>query len=84
MKTPYVQKISVESYSGYKGDQRPTVFSYKDRTLEIREVLSQWVEQKTQPEAGDRYFFYVMADDTKSYLIFFDSGKREWYLQESM
>ena len=83
MKTPHVQKISVESYSGYKGDQRPTAFSYKDRTLKIEEVLSQWVEQRAQPGTGNRYIFHVMADDDKSYLIYFDSSNGEWHLQEN-
>jgi len=59
-------RIRVESYSGYKADQRPLRFHLGDRCLEVREVSDQWYNP-----AAD--YFRVQAQDGQTYVL-----KRDW------
>ena len=59
-------RIRVESYSGYKANQRPLRFHLGDRCLEVREVCDQWYNP-----AAD--YFRVQAQDGQTYVL-----KRDW------
>jgi hypothetical protein len=52
----------VSTYSGYKADERPLCFTIGDQRLEVRHIISRWVE----PEKD---FFRVIAEDQKIYTI---------------
>ena len=55
-------KLAVESYSGYKGDERPLRFRMRERVFEISEVLDRWYGP------GDTWF-RVRADDGNLYIL---------------
>ncbi len=55
-------QVRVESYSGYKADQRPLCFYLRDRKYQVEEVLDQWYG----PE--DTYF-RVRAEDGNIYIL---------------
>ncbi len=38
------EKVQVECYSGYKANERPTAFIYRERRYEIAEILDRWYE----------------------------------------
>ncbi len=54
--------VKVTSYSGYKANERPLSFTIGDQRLEIRQIISIWVE----PEKD---FFRIIAEDKKIYTL---------------
>ena len=52
----------VETYSGYKADERPVRFDWNGKTLEIERVLSRWLEP-------DEVCFRVLANDGNDYVL---------------
>ena len=58
--------LKVESYSGYKADERPLRFSFPDkpggRVFDVTEVLDQWYGVGYQ-------CFKVRADDGNFYIL---------------
>jgi hypothetical protein len=55
-------RIRVESYSGYKVDERPQRFFLGERCLEVLALLDQWYS----PESS---YFRVKADDQNVYVL---------------
>lgn len=68
--------LHVESYSGYKADERPLRFRSREigsRTFEVVEVLDQWF--------GVGYIcFKVRADDGNTYVLRHNEKEDEWGL----
>jgi hypothetical protein len=69
-------RIEVESYSGYKADERPTSFCLGERRHRVTEVLDQWYGPGTT-------YFRVRSDDGDVYVLRHASGDagREWTLE---
>ncbi|HEX5410429.1 MAG TPA: hypothetical protein VFZ27_01050 [Terriglobia bacterium] len=68
--------LHVECYSGYKADQRPLRFHFREndsRTVEVVEVLDQWYG------VGYRCF-KVLADDRNTYILRHNEKADEWVL----
>jgi hypothetical protein len=55
-------KISVQTYSGYKGDERPVRFRLDDREYLVEEIVDRWY-------GPDDAFFKVRADDGNVYIL---------------
>ena len=55
-------RVTVETYSGYKADQRPVRFHFRDREYQVEEVLDQWYS----PAAT---YFRVRAQDGNLYIL---------------
>ena len=54
--------LEVETYAGYKADERPVRFELNGRRFEIAQVLDQWY--------GPGYsYFKVVADDGDTYIL---------------
>lgn len=73
-------KISVDCYSGYRAEEKPKQFWIKDRKIEIRTILSQWLSPgyRNFKIRGDDNSIYTIELDTESYnweLVSFDSQK---------
>jgi len=67
--------LSVETYSGYKADERPARFQLGERRHEVRDVLDRWY--------GPGYaYFKLLADDGGVYILRQDlhGGEPEWTL----
>lgn len=65
--------IKVETYSGYKADERPVSFAIRERVHTVTEVLDRWYGE------GHDYF-KVRADDDFIYIIRHDRTIDEWEL----
>jgi hypothetical protein len=67
-----VKLVEVESYSGYRADERPLRLKLGDQTLEIMEVEDRWYSPgetyfRVRVEGGDRYVLrHVEAQDVWS------------------
>ncbi len=66
-------KLRVTTYAGYKGDERPTSFTFGERTYQVREVIDSWYGE-------DHTYFKLTADDGNVYLIRHDRAADEWEL----
>ena len=66
--------VRVESYSGYKSDQRPVRFILGNRTYQIELIEDQWYS----PSA---IYFRVHADDGNIYVLRHEEGQDEWTLE---
>ncbi|MGC8792798.1 MAG: hypothetical protein ACP5U2_05345 [Bryobacteraceae bacterium] len=55
-------RLRVETYSGYKADERPLRFSLGQRWYEVREVLDRWYGPQD-------VWFRVRADDGCCYVL---------------
>jgi hypothetical protein len=55
-------KLLVQTYAGYKGDERPVRFSLDDREYLVEEIVDQWY-------GPDDTFFKVRADDRNVYIL---------------
>ena len=70
-----VLAIKVESYSGYKADEKPISFSLDDKKLIIEKIIDQW-------RGPEFKHFKVLADDGKAYLLRHDERDDEWVLEK--
>jgi hypothetical protein len=67
-----VTKVTVESYAGYKADERPLRLRLGQQTLEIVKVEDRWYSPgetyfRVQVEGGDRYvLLHLEAQDVWS------------------
>ncbi len=68
-----MSEIRVESYSGYRAEQRPLRFFLGPQTLEVKEVEDQWYS----PSA---IFFRVRASDGNTYVLRHDEANDRWTL----
>ena len=53
--------LRVETYSGYKADERPVRFELKGRKLQVARLLDQWY-------GPDYSYFRIVADDGNTYV----------------
>jgi len=74
----YLEKISVESYSGYKAHESPRAFTFGGKRYAVQEVIDQWYEGGVRSDSPIINYFRVRADDGKDYLLRYDSNQDEW------
>ena len=68
--------LSVQTYSGFKADERPVSFSFEDRVLQVHEIVDRWYDI-------DHNYYKVLADDGKPYLLRHDMNTDAWELVEA-
>ncbi|RQW76916.1 MAG: hypothetical protein EHM51_02700 [Geobacter sp.] len=71
-----MEKLDVQTYSGFKADERPVSFSLGERSLQVREIVDRWYDV-------DHNYYKVLADDGKSYLLRHDLNADAWELVET-
>jgi hypothetical protein len=73
-------KISVECYSGYRGEETPRAVFMGSRKIEVLDILDQWL-------SPDHRYFKIRGSDQSIYIIRNDSITLEWtltyYMQEN-
>ncbi len=73
-------KISVECYSGYRGEEIPRVVWIGSRKIEVIDILDRWL-------SPDHRYFKIRGNDQSVYIIRNDSITLEWdliyYMQEN-
>jgi hypothetical protein len=66
-------RVKVETYSGFKADERPTGFRLNERRYRVEEICDQWL-------GPDSSYFKVRADDQNLYIIEYRFASDEWSL----
>jgi hypothetical protein len=69
----FVERIHVECYSGYRGEQTPRRFRLETRIIDVCEVLDQWL-------APDHRYFKLLGDDGGEYILRHDPLAETWEL----
>lgn len=66
-------RVEVQTYGGYKADERPTGFLLNGRRYRVEEICDQWL-------GPDSAYFKVRADDQNLYIIEYHRDSDEWSL----
>lgn len=67
--------ITVQTYAGYKGDERPVSFSRDGHIFRIKEIIDRWYDP-------DYNRFKVLADDGRTYHLRHDMNAGIWELED--
>ncbi len=71
------KRINVQSYCGYRGNERPDSFELEGERIRVEEVLFTWLEQST----GHRYrCFRIRGDDRHTHVLLHDEQSDVWYM----
>ena len=65
--------IDVECYAGHRGEETPRRFHLGQRTIEVSEVLDQWL-------AIDHRYFKLRGQEGATYLLRHDDVSGSWEL----
>lgn len=65
--------IEVECYAGHRGEETPRRFHLGERTIEVAEVLDQWL-------APDHRYFKLRGRGGTTYLLRHDEVSGRWEL----
>lgn len=66
--------VEVQSYSGYKADERPLRFRLSAAWLEVVEILDRWYDP-------DAVYFRLRATDGNLYILRHGEAASEWTLE---
>jgi hypothetical protein len=69
--------VHVETYSGYKANERPLRFHLDEDIYEIAAVEDRWQDPHAE-------YFKVRTTDGKRYLLRYDEQADEWTLQSGL
>ena len=67
-------RITVETYSGYKGAERPVSFIWKERRIEVKDIVDRWYGE-------DHEYFKVAGDDACTYILRYDRKEDIWEIE---
>lgn len=65
--------INVQTYAGYKGDERPVSFSHEGWVCQVLEIVDRWYDP-------DYNGFRVLVDDGRTLLLQHDLNCDTWEL----
>jgi len=65
--------LQVECYAGYRGEETPRRFSIGTRSIEVLDVIDQWLEP-------DHRYFKLRGDDDGIYILRHDVASNRWEL----
>jgi hypothetical protein len=76
----YLEKIDVESHSGYKANESPRAFSLRGTRFVIREVTDRWYEGGIERGSPIVNYFKVRTEDNREFLLRYNPSSDEWSL----
>ena len=72
--------VHVNTYSGYKADERPLAFTFKEKRHKIKKIISQAYEEI--PGVGLRKRFDIETDEGLTCKLLYDENQDRWFLEE--
>lgn len=75
------EKIQVECHSGYKANERPVAFTYRNERLEIRDIIDRWYEGGLDARRPEIDYFKVRTADGKIHLLRYLSAFDSWTIR---
>jgi hypothetical protein len=73
------KKLTVVSYSGYKGEEEPRSFSLEGEKIEVLNILKRWVEETGSGRSRKRVFV-AKGSDGYVHTLWLDEDADEWFL----
>ena len=74
------EEVAVECYAGYKGEETPRAFIYRDQRYENLEVLDRWYEGGVDPAGLAHNYFRVKTPNGENFLLRYTPRFRSWTL----
>ncbi len=74
------EQITVECYSGYKANERPIAFNYRDRRCRVAEIIDRWYEGGMEPGRPALDYFKVRTEAGDVYILRYNSLFDAWSL----
>ena len=75
------EKIHVECLSGYKANERPVAFTYRNERLEIRDIIDRWYEGGLDARWPEIDYFKVRTTGGKIHLLRYLSVLDIWTIR---
>jgi hypothetical protein len=72
------ETIQVECYSGYRVNERPHAFLFRERRREVMEIVDRWYEGGVDPSEPEISYFRVKTTDGEVYLLRYLSLFDSW------
>ena len=72
--------IQVNSYAGYKADERPLDFTFEGKKHTIKNVIHQSYEKNIL--GGLRRIFTVETDEGSTFKLCYDEIKDRWFMED--
>jgi len=72
------EKIEVIAYSGYRGEETPRTILFHGKRIEVFEILSQWIEERSGDRERKR-FYKIKGSDGVLHMIYSDEKTMEWF-----
>ncbi|HHT9115614.1 MAG: hypothetical protein HY607_08465 [Planctomycetes bacterium] len=72
--------VHVNTYSGYKADERPLAFTFEGKRHKINEIISQTYEDISGKGLRKRYT--IKTDEGLAFKLFYDEKQDRWFLEE--
>lgn len=72
--------IKVQCYSGYKANEYPVCFYWKDEKFDISEITDRWYQGGRDPEYPVADYFKVLTIHGRHYLIKHEVENEKWFL----
>jgi hypothetical protein len=73
------KRLTVVSYSGYKGEEEPRSFFLEGDRIEVLDILKRWMEE-AESGRSRRRVFVVKGSDGYVHTLWLDEGADEWFL----
>ena len=71
------ESISVTCYSGYRRNEKPVKFIYRDQEFEVKQILNSSVEEAL-PERTRFYRYRVVCESGKEFSLFYNPQEEKW------
>ncbi len=78
---PDYKEIQLESYSGYKDNERPIAFTYEGEHFEIQEIVDRWYEGSLDSKRSFVNYFKVKTVSGKIFILRYQPDLDTWSLQ---
>ncbi len=76
----YLQKIDVESYSGYNANESPRAFMLRGTRYVVSEVTDRWYDGGIERGSPIMNYFKVRTEDGREFLLRLDTSSSQWSL----
>ena len=72
------EEVSVECYAGYKGEEAPRAFVYRNQRYENLEVLDRWYQGGMDPTGLAHNYFKIKTSDGEIFLLRYTPRFESW------
>ncbi|GFO66377.1 DUF6504 family protein [Geomonas paludis] len=67
------EPVAVTCYAGYKADERPTAFTWREQRYHVIDIVDRWYDQ-------DGNYFKVLVQEGGQHLLRHDLNEDRWEL----